>query len=180
MTFPPAGRCEVLRHCHLTGEMSPTVLTQDMWKSTGTEAGKAEKRTKSFLLFKTKPWTSGYSSGRRFRLREKKKKKRYCHMLVNSRGYPPMTMTSVLPILLQKPFQKKKAMGGISIWDKLNWAKWKVFITGKLQWGLRDKVYLKMYSSAPVEKRKLKHQLSFSQNTWESLTPPTKRDHINR
>lgn len=101
-------------------------------------------------------------------------------MLVNSRGYPPMTMTSVLPILLQKPFQKKKAMGGISIWDKLNWAKWKVFITGKLQWGLRDKVYLKMYSSAPVEKRKLKHQLSFSQNTWESLTPPTKRDHINR
>lgn len=74
MTFPPAGRCEVLRHCHLTGEMSPTVLTQDMWKSTGTEAGKAEKRTKSFLLFKTKPWTSGYSSGRRFRLREKKKK----------------------------------------------------------------------------------------------------------
>lgn len=179
MTFPPAGRCEVLRHCHLTGEMSPTVLTQDMWKSTGTEAGKAEKRTKSFLLFKTKPWTSGYSSGRRFRLREKKKK-RYCHMLVNSRGYPPMTMTSVLPILLQKPFQKKKAMGGISIWDKLNWAKWKVFITGKLQWGLRDKVYLKMYSSAPVEKRKLKHQLSFSQNTWESLTPPTKRDHINR
>ena len=34
---------------------------------------------------------------------------------MNSRGYPPMTMTSVLPILLQKPFQKKKAMGGISI-----------------------------------------------------------------